>query len=397
MNYSYLFNGVLPASLSKEEQTAYFIQSSKGDNYSRNILIEHNMRLVLFVLYNRFSSCSIDTSELVSVGMEALIKAVDCFDFNKGIEFSTFAKKCIENKINKYITDNKKHESVLSLYNIIYDNEKNDEIELINTLSTNENIEEDYLKNNLFYYLHVFIDRLSEKEKEVIIKKYGLNNTKLMSTNQIALDLKISRSYVMILEKKSLAKLKKWILEETLFDAQIESGLSDERNIEISKSLNDKIKSLIEPLDEITKKIIDLYYNLNNEGFYSVNDIANKLNLKSHQVRKIIKDISCKRFNKNTLEILENYRKNLKKNAYSKEFYSYFEGYNKDEILNCFDKLNIEEQKFLRERYGYNLNNINYSLILSKNDINRSNKIINKLKKMLLKIQNEKHLNLVKN
>ena len=397
MNYSSLFNGVLPASLSKEEQTAYFIQSSKGDNYSRNILIEHNMRLVLFVLYNRFSSCSIDKSELVSVGMEALIKAVDCFDFNKGIEFSTFAKKCIENKINRYITDNKKHESVLSLYNIIYDNEKNDEIELINTLSTNENIEEDYLKNNLFYYLHLFIDRLSEKEKEVIIKKYGLNNTKLMSTNQIALDLKISRSYVMILEKKSLAKLKKWILEEKLFDAQIESVLSDERNIEISKSLNNKIKSLIEPLDEITKEIINLYYNLNNEGFYSVNDIANKLNLKSHQVRKIIKDISCKRFNKNTLEILENYRKNLKKNAYSKGFYSYFEGYNKDEILNCFDKLNIEEQKFLRERYGYNLNDINYSLILSRNDINRSNKIINKLRKLLLKIQSEKHLNLVKN
>ena len=193
--------------LSKEEEEKLVLLSNQGNIDARNKLIEHNLRLVVF-LSKKYDNTSYDLEDLVSIGTIGLIKGVDTYNPDKPVKLITYAAKCIENEILMYIRQNKKNLNNVSLNDSIgYDKEGN-EITLM------EVIKDDYidssevinLKDNILL-LKKYFNVLNKREKDIIIRRYGLLNNKEETQREIAKDLKISRSYVSRIEKRALVKL----------------------------------------------------------------------------------------------------------------------------------------------------------------------------------------------
>ncbi len=200
-------NNVFPPPLSCEEEEKYVDLMLKGDANARNILIEHNLRLVAHIV-KKFDSKSADTDDLISIGTIGLIKGIDTYKKTPKVKITTYAARCIQNEILMYYRSNKKNQFTVSLNDSIgYDKEGN-EINLVDLL---EDKKEDILdtiqiKDNIAL-LNKYMDKLSKREKEIIIKRYGLNNEKDLTQKEIAKMLGISRSYVSRIEKRALTKI----------------------------------------------------------------------------------------------------------------------------------------------------------------------------------------------
>ncbi len=200
-------NNVFPEPLTSEEEEKYIDLMLNGDKNARSILIEHNLRLVAHIV-KKFESKSTDTDDLISIGTIGLIKGIDTYKKNPKVKITTYAARCIQNEILMFYRSNKKNQFTVSLNDSIgYDKEGNeinigDLIEdksedILDTITINENI--NLLKN----YLKV----LNKREKEIIIKRYGLNNEKDLTQKEIADKMGISRSYVSRIEKRALTKI----------------------------------------------------------------------------------------------------------------------------------------------------------------------------------------------
>ena len=200
-------NNVFPEPLTSEEEEKYIDLMLNGDKNARSILIEHNLRLVAHIV-KKFESKSTDTDDLISIGTIGLIKGIDTYKKNSKVKITTYAARCIQNEILMFYRSNKKNQFTVSLNDSIgYDKEGNeinigDLIEdksedILDTITINENI--NLLKN----YLQV----LNKREKEIIIKRYGLNNEKDLTQKEIADKMGISRSYVSRIEKRALTKI----------------------------------------------------------------------------------------------------------------------------------------------------------------------------------------------
>lgn len=203
---SYSIN-VFPPPLSAEEEERYIFLASNKDAEARSILIEHNLRLVAHIV-KKFESFNENTDDLISIGTIGLIKGIDTYNKDKPVKLITYAAKCIENEILMYIRQNKKSQNNVSLNDSIgYDKDGN-EITLADV------IKEDYvdsndvilLKDNVSL-LKKYIGVLNKREKEIIIRRYGLLNKKEETQREIAKELGISRSYVSRIEKRALVKL----------------------------------------------------------------------------------------------------------------------------------------------------------------------------------------------
>ncbi len=200
-------NNVFPPPLSSEEEEKYVDAMLKGDNNARNILIEHNLRLVAHIV-KKFDSKSTDTDDLISIGTIGLIKGIDTYKKTPKVKITTYAARCIQNEILMYYRANKKTQTTISLNDSIgYDKEGN-EINLVDML---EDKKEDILdtiqiKDNIAL-LNKYMEKLNKREKEIIIKRYGLNNEKDLTQKEIADSLGISRSYVSRIEKRALTKI----------------------------------------------------------------------------------------------------------------------------------------------------------------------------------------------
>ena len=202
-------NNVFPEPLSDDEEKKCIAKMLNGDKESRNKLIEHNLRLVAHIV-KKFDSKNADTDDLISIGTIGLIKGIDTYSNDKKTKITTYAARCIQNEILMHYRQTKKCGPTISLNDSIgYDKEGN-EINLIDILKDKspDIIEEIETKDNIALlkeYLHL----LSEREKEIITKRYGLNNTKEMTQKEIAKELNISRSYVSRIEKRALTKILK--------------------------------------------------------------------------------------------------------------------------------------------------------------------------------------------
>ena len=202
-------NNVFPDPLSKEEEKMYVDKSLAGDMEARNKLIEHNLRLVAHIV-KKYDHHKNDVDDLISIGTIGLIKGVDSYSYKNGTRLTTYAAKCIENEILMYYRGLKKHSKNVSLNEAIGFDKDGNEITLLDVLKTpkpdyaNEIQDKDNI-NSLKKYFHV----LNEREKEIIIKRYGLNDGKEVTQKDIAKSLGISRSYVSRIEKRALTKILK--------------------------------------------------------------------------------------------------------------------------------------------------------------------------------------------
>lgn len=206
-------NNVFPSALSKSDEELYIGKCLLGDKEARNKLIEHNLRLVAHIV-KKYETTVYNPDDLISIGTIGLVKAVDSYKPLKNVRLTTYAARCIENEILMHIRSNKKHLNNVSINDSIgYDKDGN-EINLIDVLKTEKSDISDEIntKENV-ELLYEVVKGLPKREKEIIVKRYGLNNTKEKTQKEIAKEMNISRSYVSRIEKRAISKVYKEFLK----------------------------------------------------------------------------------------------------------------------------------------------------------------------------------------
>lgn len=200
-------NNVFPDPLTKEEEEKCVSLMHLGDKEARNKLIEHNLRLVAHIV-KKYDHKKNDVDDLISIGTIGLIKGVDSFSYKKGTRLTTYAAKCIENEILMYYRSDKKNSKNISLNESIGFDKDGNEITFLDILKTPKpDFENDIQKKDNIVLLKKYFNVLNEREKEIIVKRYGLNNEEEVTQKEIAKQLGISRSYVSRIEKRALTKI----------------------------------------------------------------------------------------------------------------------------------------------------------------------------------------------
>ena len=199
---------ILPPPLSKEEEYELALRSSEGDKVARDKLIEHNLRLVVF-LAKKYENTGYDIEDLVSIGSIGLIKGINTYKADKNIKLATYVSRCISNEILMFLRKNKKKKVEVSLEETLnYDAEGNT-LALEDVLGTDEDIVlENVSKKQDAKYLASELNMLNDREKLIMTLRYGLNNTKEYTQKEVATMLGISQSYISRIEKKVVRKLK---------------------------------------------------------------------------------------------------------------------------------------------------------------------------------------------
>ena len=208
---NYLFfvgsTDILPEPLSKEEEERYVNMFLNGDMTARDKLIEHNLRLVVF-LAKKYENTKIDLEDLVSIGTIGLIKGVNTYQNDKNIKLATYASRCIDNEILMYLRKTKKKRTEVSFEDSLSFDSEGNELHLEDVLGTDDNIVtkpiEDELDKKLMYKE---VSKLGKRDKEIIELRYGLNGKKEMTQKEVANMLGISQSYISRIEKKVIKKL----------------------------------------------------------------------------------------------------------------------------------------------------------------------------------------------
>ena len=198
----------LPPPLSKEEEFDYLIKAKKGDEKAKNVLIEHNLRLVVF-LAKKYENTGYDIEDLVSIGTIGLIKGINTYKLSKNIKLATYASRCISNEILMFLRKNKKRKKEISLEDSLnYDSEGN-ELHLEDVLGTdNDLVSEEYERQVERNFISKEINKLNQREKQIMVLRYGLNNTESYTQKEVAEILGISQSYISRIEKKVIKNIK---------------------------------------------------------------------------------------------------------------------------------------------------------------------------------------------
>lgn len=206
-------NNIFPDPLNKIEEEKCIELLKAGDKSARNKLIEHNLRLVAHIV-KKYENNN-DSDDLISIGTIGLIKGIDSYSKSHNTRITTYIARCIENEILMYFRNNKKHSRNISINESIGFDKEGNEITILDILKTDN---PDYLKDihtkNNIQLLKKYFNVLNEREKEIIIKRYGLNNSDELTQKEIAKKLGISRSYVSRIEKRALTKMLKEFLKE---------------------------------------------------------------------------------------------------------------------------------------------------------------------------------------
>lgn len=204
-------NDALPPPLSKDEEEDLVNKLQNGDEAIRSILIERNLRLVVYIA-RKFENTGVNIEDLISVGTIGLIKAVNTFNPEKKIKLATYASRCIENEILMYLRRNSKIKAEISFYEPLNIDWDGNELLLSDILGTENdtvyNLIEDEVDKQL---LLMALKNLNEREKEIVKLRFGLNGTREKTQKEVADMLGISQSYISRLEKKIIRRLKKEI------------------------------------------------------------------------------------------------------------------------------------------------------------------------------------------
>ena len=198
-----------PKPLKKKEEEEALERLARGDKNARALLIERNLRLVSHIVKKYYSKTN-DTEDLISIGTIGLIKAIDSFKPDKGIRLATYASRCIENEILMHFRNIKKNASDVYLGDSLESDRDGNPLTLQDTISDNRDMAEDLEKKIRWEKAVEYLENLEdEREREIIILRYGLDNKKPLTQREVAARLNISRSYVSRIEKKVLSDMRK--------------------------------------------------------------------------------------------------------------------------------------------------------------------------------------------
>jgi len=200
-------NQIFPEPLSVEEEEETIEAMLNGSIEHRNKLIEHNLRLVAHIV-KKFDNSNIDTDDLISIGTIGLIKGIDSYKKSKATKITTYAARCIENEILMYFRSNKKNGATVSLNDAIGFDKDGNEVSLMEVIKddTVDIADAIHIRENIGL-LNKYLKILTPREKEILIKRYGLLNEEEQTQKEIARKLHISRSYVSRIEKRALTKI----------------------------------------------------------------------------------------------------------------------------------------------------------------------------------------------
>ncbi len=205
--------GSFPKPLSAEKEREYLERCAAGDLEARNLLVEHNLRLVSHIL-KKYYTQSAEQEDLISIGTIGLIKAVNTFRPDKGIRLATYASRCIENEILMHFRSQRKMQGEVSLSDALDTGAEGDVLYLSDVVGEDDTmLEELHDKENRRLIRQLVAERLTEREADILRRRYGLEGHLPQTQKQVAAHYGISRSYVSRIEKKALSKL-----EEALRD-----------------------------------------------------------------------------------------------------------------------------------------------------------------------------------
>lgn len=197
-----------PKPLSKKEEAQAIERMKNGDPDARALLIERNLRLVSHIVKKYYSKTN-DTDDLISIGTIGLIKAIDSFDADKNIRLATYAGRCIENEILMHFRNTRKNSGDVYLNDSLENDKDGNPLTIQDTISDSRDLAEDLEKKVRWEKVSKIIENLEdEREKEIIILRYGLDNSEPLTQREVARRLNISRSYVSRIEKKVLNDIK---------------------------------------------------------------------------------------------------------------------------------------------------------------------------------------------
>lgn len=201
--------GSFPKPLRAKEEREALERFAAGDTEARDLLIEHNLRLVAHIIKKYYSSYS-DQDDLISVGTIGLIKGINSFNGEKGTRLATYAARCIENEILMYFRSQKKSAQDISMNEPIDTDSEGNPLTLSEIIYTDDTIADDLDTKIKIEKLRTHIRSMpNTREKEIIIRRYGLDGNAPETQREIAKRLQISRSYVSRIEKRALTQLRK--------------------------------------------------------------------------------------------------------------------------------------------------------------------------------------------
>jgi len=228
----FIITGNLIKNPLKKEELLYLLQETKkGNSNARNEIIEHNIKLVLYEVQNKFRTVEYEKQDLVSVGIIGLTKAVDTFKIDKNYEFTTYAVRCIDNEICMFLRYVKRHSSIDSLDRIIATDDTENQLKIKDILiDKNQDIIDEYNKKETYKIIRKIIYQLPEKEKEIILLNFGFYNNKVYTQYEIANKLNTSQATISKLRTKILKDITNKLIEEGIIISE--------------KDINHKIKKL---------------------------------------------------------------------------------------------------------------------------------------------------------
>ena len=199
---------ILPPPLEKNIEEDLVKRSNNGDLKARNKLIEHNLRLVVF-LAKKYDNTMYDLEDLVSIGTIGLIKGIKTYKLDKNIKLATYASRCIDNEILMFLRKNKKRQSEVSFEDSINLDSEGNELHIEDVFGTEDDIVHKSIEGNEDkLLLENEVKKLNERDKEIIELRYGLFGKKELTQKELADKLNISQSYISRIEKKVIKKLK---------------------------------------------------------------------------------------------------------------------------------------------------------------------------------------------
>ena len=199
---------ILPEPLSKEEEEETLELASFGDEIAKNKLIEHNLRLVVF-LAKKYENTNIDLEDLISIGTIGLIKGINTYKMGKNIKLATYASRCIDNEILMFLRKNKKRKTEISFEDSLSYDADGNELHLEDVLGTDSDIVTKELEDKIERKILIEeIEKLNERDKKIMILRYGLFGNEEVTQKDVADMLGISQSYISRIEKKVIKRLK---------------------------------------------------------------------------------------------------------------------------------------------------------------------------------------------
>ena len=198
----------LPEPLTREEEEKLVLLNMEGNNEAKSKLIEHNLRLVVF-LSKKYENTGVDLEDLVSIGTIGLIKGVNTYKLDKNIKLATYASRCIDNEILMFLRKNKRRKGEISLEDSLSYDQEGNELHLEDVLGTDNDIVTKGIEDeNDKKALYEEISKLKGRDKKIMVLRYGLFGNKEMTQKDVAELLNISQSYISRIEKKIIKRLK---------------------------------------------------------------------------------------------------------------------------------------------------------------------------------------------